>query len=53
MKEVHIAIADIVERHDKGHTNIEKLHAKFEEAASKLEAAGLAGERFIYLEAGV
>jgi ABC-type Fe3+-hydroxamate transport system substrate-binding protein len=53
MEEIHIAIADIVGRHDRGVANIENLHAKFEEAASKLQTAGLAGHRFIYLEAGV
>lgn len=53
MEEVHIAIADIVGRHDQGLANIQKMHAKFDEASSKLEAAGIAGQRFIYLEAGV
>lgn len=53
MEEAHIAIADIVGCHDQGVANITKIHAKFEEAAGKLEVAGLTGRKFIYLEAGV
>ena len=53
MEEVHITIADIVGRHDRGVANIENMHAKFEEAAGKIEAAGMTGHKFIYLESGV
>lgn len=53
MEQVHLGIADIVDKHDQGVANIEGMHAKFDEVAGKLEAAGLAGHKFIYLEAGV
>jgi ferric hydroxamate transport system substrate-binding protein len=53
MEEVHLAIADIVDRRDQGVANIDHLHSKFVEAASKLKGAGLAGHKFIFVEAGV
>jgi ABC-type Fe3+-hydroxamate transport system substrate-binding protein len=53
MEQVHMTVADIVGKREQGVVNIEKMHAKFDEAAGKLEAAGLAGHKFIYVEAGV
>jgi ABC-type Fe3+-hydroxamate transport system substrate-binding protein len=53
MEEVHMTIADIVDRHNQGINNIELMHAKFEEGANALQTAGLAGHKFIYVEAGV
>lgn len=53
MEEIHMTIADIVGRHDKGAANISGMQEKFEEGRRALEEAGYAGNRFVYVEAGV
>lgn len=53
MEETHMTIAGIVDRQDRAAANLECMHAKFDEAADKLDSAGLAGSKFIYVEAGV
>ena len=42
-----ILFADAVNRHDEGVTIVERLHAKYEEAAKKIQTAGLKGEKFV------
>jgi ferric hydroxamate transport system substrate-binding protein len=43
-------IADALNRHDVGVEIVERMNANFEEEASKLEAAGVSGEKFIFLQ---
>ena len=53
MEETHMAIADIVGRHEEGTANIQNMHSRLHNAADRLEAAGLSGHKFIYVEGGV
>jgi ABC-type Fe3+-hydroxamate transport system substrate-binding protein len=43
-------IADALNRHDEGVAMIERMNANFEEESTKLEAADLKGERFVFLQ---
>lgn len=42
-----ILVADAANKRDKGVELVERLHAKYEEAAQKLDAAGLQGAKFV------
>jgi iron complex transport system substrate-binding protein len=53
MEETHMAIADIVGRHEEGAANIQSMHSRLHDAADRLEDAGLSGHKFIYVEGGV
>jgi len=40
-------VADAANRHDKGTEIVERLHAKYDEAAARIEAAGLKGTKYV------
>lgn len=44
-------IADALNRHDDGVAIMERFHAKVDEAETKLEAAGLKGKKFVFVQA--
>jgi ABC-type Fe3+-hydroxamate transport system substrate-binding protein len=46
-----ILVADAAGQRDKGIELVERLHAKYDEAAQKLEAAGLKGAKFVFAAA--
>lgn len=43
-----ILVADAVNKHDQGVALVERLHAKYREAAQELDAAGLKGAKFVF-----
>jgi ABC-type Fe3+-hydroxamate transport system substrate-binding protein len=45
-----MGIADALNRHDEGVAMIERFHAKLDEAESKLEAAGIKGQKFVFAQ---
>jgi ferric hydroxamate transport system substrate-binding protein len=49
MEQNFMVIADALNRHDEGVVALEGIHAKYDEAESRLEAAGMKGEKVILL----
>jgi ferric hydroxamate transport system substrate-binding protein len=47
IEQAQMAIADALNRHEKGVEVIENIHAKFDEGKSKIDAAGLTGTKFL------
>jgi ABC-type Fe3+-hydroxamate transport system substrate-binding protein len=47
IEQTQMAIADALNRHDRGVQVIQDIHAKFAEGQNKIEAAGLGGTRFL------
>jgi ABC-type Fe3+-hydroxamate transport system substrate-binding protein len=47
MEQNFLALADAVNRHDEGVVIIDRLHAKYEEAARITKAAGFEGDKFV------
>lgn len=50
MEESFMALADAVGRQDRGAQVLESLHARMDDAASRVEAAGLKGHKFLLAE---
>jgi ABC-type Fe3+-hydroxamate transport system substrate-binding protein len=46
-----MALADAIGYHDQGVTVLDRFHAKLDDAAAKIETAGLKGEKFLLAEA--
>jgi ABC-type Fe3+-hydroxamate transport system substrate-binding protein len=53
MEQNFMAIADLLNKHDEGVAVIDRMHAKIDEGAAEIEAAGLKGHKVIFAETGV